>query len=133
MHMTTMDAVKNDILVAAWNTSDSRKVRNLIRQSLGSCEVGFRGCKIKIFPRNNNTEFQIWRRGRAFEEPSLRYIYNLFTGKKITAFDVGANAGIFSLRLALAAGKSSKIIAIEPNPIMRERLEYNIAARMFYK
>lgn len=129
--MTNMNAVENDLLVAAWKASDNRQVRNLIRQSLGSCEVDFRGCKMKIFPRNNNTEFQIWRRGRPFEEPSLRYICNLFSGRKITAYDVGANAGIFSLRLALAAGKTSKIIAFEPNPIMRERLEHNIALNKF--
>jgi FkbM family methyltransferase len=129
--MAKMDAVENEILVTAWNTSDSRKVRGLIRQSLGSCEVDFRGCKMKIHPRNNNTEFQIWRRGRPFEEPSLRYISKLFADKKITAYDVGANAGIFSLRLALAAKNTSKIIAFEPNPIMRERLEYNIALNKF--
>ncbi len=129
--MADMNAVENDTLVAAWNASDSRRVRGLIRRSLGSCEVDFRGCKMKIYPRNNNTEFQIWRRGRPFEEPSLRYICNLFSGKKITAFDVGANAGIFSLRLALAAGKTSKITAFEPNPIMRERLENNIALNKF--
>ena len=129
--MACMNAVENDLLVAAWKASDNRQVRGLIRQSLGSCEVDFRGCKMKIFPRNNNTEFQIWRRGRPFEEPSLRYICNLFKDKKITAYDVGANAGIFSLRLAMAAKKTSKIIAFEPNPIMRERLEYNIALNGF--
>ena len=55
--MTNMDAVKNDVLVAAWNASDDRKVRSLIRQSLGSCEVDFRGCKMKILP--GISEFQL--------------------------------------------------------------------------
>ncbi len=129
--MTSMNAVENDLLVAAWKASDSREVRGLIRQSLGSCIVDFRGCKMKIFPRNNNTEFQIWRRGRPFEEPSLRYICNLYKGKTITAYDVGANAGIFSLRLAQVTNKTSKIIAFEPNPIMRERFECNIDLNKF--
>ncbi|MBE9475740.1 MAG: FkbM family methyltransferase [Proteobacteria bacterium] len=129
--MANMNAVENDVLVAAWNASDNRQVRGLIRQSLGSCEIDFRGCKMKIYPRNNNTEFQIWRRGRPFEEPALRYICELYKGKKITAFDVGANAGIFSLRLALSARKTSKIIAFEPNPIMLKRLEYNITLNGF--
>jgi FkbM family methyltransferase len=42
--------------------------------------------------------------------------------------DIGANAGTYSLFVARRAGPSAVIIAVEPNPVMLDRLRFNLAA-----
>ena len=42
--------------------------------------------------------------------------------------DIGANAGLYSLWAAAAVGSKGRVLAIEPNPEMIERLRFNIAA-----
>jgi len=38
--------------------------------------------------------------------------------------DIGANAGIYTLT---AAGTGARVIAVEPNPVVLQRLQYNLA------
>ncbi|MFH1158156.1 MAG: FkbM family methyltransferase [Pseudomonadota bacterium] len=45
--------------------------------------------------------------------------------------DVGANAGIYSLTAAALVGDAGKVIAIEPNPVVMERLTFNAALNGF--
>lgn len=45
--------------------------------------------------------------------------------------DVGANAGIYTLWAARAVGEKGRVAAIEPNPVMIERLRCNIAFNGF--
>jgi FkbM family methyltransferase len=47
-------------------------------------------------------------------------------GRKVLFYDVGANAGIYSLTVATAAKATSKILAYEPNPEMQRRFARNI-------
>ena len=42
--------------------------------------------------------------------------------------DVGANAGIYSLWAARAVGPSGRVLAIEANPVMADRLAFNLTA-----
>jgi FkbM family methyltransferase len=42
--------------------------------------------------------------------------------------DVGANVGLFSLPLAMVVGPKGKVLAVEPDPVIRRRLEINVAA-----
>jgi FkbM family methyltransferase len=44
-----------------------------------------------------------------------------------TAIDVGANAGWHTLLMACRVGSGGRVVAIEPNPSSRERLEHAIA------
>jgi hypothetical protein len=44
-----------------------------------------------------------------------------------TAIDVGANAGWHTLLMACRVGPGGRVIAVEPNPSSRERLEHAIA------
>jgi FkbM family methyltransferase len=48
-----------------------------------------------------------------------------------TFVDAGANFGMFSLYGAQAVGPSGRVLAIEPNPTMLERLRFNVAANGF--
>ena len=79
-----------------------------------------------VHPSDNNTEFQIWRRGRTHEERALREILGALGPGPFKAYDVGANAGSFSVRLGAMAPSGSEIHAFEPNPEMRARLVKNL-------
>lgn len=127
MGMTHMEGVDNAALLEAWKSSTEPSVRLLIRKSLGTIATDYGALKVELHPADNNTEFQIWRRGRPFEEPNIRHLCRLIEGKDAIVADVGANAGIFSIRFALAAGKGATIHAFEPNPIMLDRLRRNIS------
>lgn len=45
--------------------------------------------------------------------------------------DIGANAGIYTLWGAQAVGASGRVISVEPNPVVGERLRFNIALNGF--
>lgn len=109
----------------------SKKTRRLIRRNLRPTEVEYKGCRMEVHPSDNYTEFLIWRKGRTQEERALRHIVRDLQDRPITVYDVGANAGIYSLRIAAVAAPGSVIHAFEPNPTMRSRLEKNIALNGF--
>ncbi len=48
-----------------------------------------------------------------------------------TFVDVGANVGIYSMIAAEQTGKNGKVISIEPNPFVIERLKYNLSINNF--
>ncbi|MCW9059561.1 MAG: FkbM family methyltransferase [Gammaproteobacteria bacterium] len=45
--------------------------------------------------------------------------------------DIGANAGIYSLAAAAAVGSTGRVLAVEPNPRMVERLTLNLSLNGF--
>ena len=47
--------------------------------------------------------------------------------------DIGANVGLYTLAIAAAHGRSVRILAVEPHPVVRRRLEYNLAARACHR
>lgn len=100
-------------------------IKRKIRAGLQPTEADYRGCRMFVHPSDNNTEFQIWKIGRTQEEKPLKAILKRLEGRKIYVFDVGANAGSFSIRIAKAAMAGSVVHAFEPNPIMRSRLTKN--------
>ena len=117
----------HDILRMIYNDPDATKrLKRRIRQRLPPVEVDYKGCRMKVHPADNNTEFQIWRMGRTHEERALRDILGHLGSDPYVAFDVGANAGSFSVRLGASAPSGSQIHAFEPNPVMRQRLVHNL-------
>lgn len=89
-------------------------------------DVIWRGLKLRVVPDNNYTECLI-ARGEALEELELATFEALVKGRKVLFYDVGGNAGIFSLAVAKAAKAGSKVIAFEPNPEMQRRFLRNVA------
>jgi FkbM family methyltransferase len=86
----------------------------------------WRGLKLRLVPDNNFTECLI-ARGEPVEEEELSTFETLVKGRKVLFYDIGGNAGIFSLAVARAAKTGSKIIAFEPNPEMQRRFARNVA------
>lgn len=48
-----------------------------------------------------------------------------------TFVDIGANAGIYSLTAAAAIGETGRVLSVEPNPLMIERLTLNLSLNNF--
>jgi FkbM family methyltransferase len=57
----------------------------------------------------------------------LQYLADIMDWSGACFVDIGANAGLFSLRAALAATGPARIIAIEPDTSLLERLKFNLA------
>ncbi len=89
-----------------------------------SAEINFRGSKMIIYPDDNYTEYQL-ARGREVEGHELSHIQSLVSGRDVIFFDIGANAGIYSLLVACCSSKHSRILSFEPNPTMMDRLRQN--------
>ncbi len=125
---TSQQLWPHDLLRDIYNTPDMpRKIRSKIRHSLPPVELDYRGCRMRVHPSDNNTEFQIWRLGRTHEERAIRDILARLTLGPFLAYDIGANAGSFCVRFGQVAPEGSFIRAFEPNPTMRARLTHNLS------
>ncbi|MCI5044556.1 MAG: FkbM family methyltransferase [Aquisalinus sp.] len=90
--------------------------------------------KARLHPFDNICEKRVYITPQFWDlqerELLEEHINNLPT-EKVYFLDVGANAGLYSI-FALAAckraGKSPQIIAVEPDPTMRGRMQHNITA-----
>ncbi|MDH5530040.1 MAG: FkbM family methyltransferase [Paracoccaceae bacterium] len=99
------------------------KLTNLIAGMGSPLDVEFRGCRYRIEGRNNLMEYGLL----------LHPTYNaeeidfLTAGcrKDGIAIDIGANIGLYSLPLALAVGSRGRVIAIDANAGVLERLVFN--------
>jgi FkbM family methyltransferase len=60
-------------------------------------------------------------------EPHLTRLWNRLATKSGVAIDVGANIGAHTLTLAQCVGAGGRVLAFEPNPIVRNVLEKNLA------
>ena len=92
------------------------------------------GVNARLYPRSNRCEkrafagVQIWD---AVERQTLAEAVDASTSAPFVFLDVGANVGLYSLILAAhakTADKPIRILAFEPDPINRGRLEFNIKA-----
>lgn len=81
------------------------------------------GLKVRFYPQDNQTDAKSAVCGNCYNAKEWRWLDKcLPTGG--TFVDIGANMGFFSL---FAATKKARIIAIEPNGIVFERLSTNMA------
>jgi len=103
------------------------------------CALSFRRNAALLFPRS------VWFATAAFfstklslplrwhigffgsYEPELREIIRAALPAGETAIDVGANAGWHTLLMARLVGPNGRVLAVEPNPSVREHLRRNIA------
>ena len=72
----------------------------------------------------NVSESRLLRRPDSFEADEVAFILDMAVGNFVF-IDVGANCGYWSLRIAKKLAGNGSVIAIEPQPVMVERLQYN--------
>lgn len=125
-----MEAAKEDIDALRQAMRDAKgdgKVRRKLKKSLPPALLPYQGLQMRVHPADNFTEFLIWMNGETREEEELAYLCDKVRGQRIRMLDVGANAGLYSLRLAAVADPASIFDAFEPNPTMMARLTENIS------
>lgn len=89
-----------------------------------------RGLRFRCYVHDNITERNLAYGGRGDNGEELDLIErHLPVGG--TFVDVGANCGLFSLVAAQRVGRSGRVIAIEPNPTLIDRLRFNVKANGF--
>jgi FkbM family methyltransferase len=105
----------------------------MTRLGRGGLDTELWGRKLRLYPRGNGCEknalftpqmFDTMERGVLADAIAAR----LADGGAFTFVDIGANVGLYSLFVAARAQGRARILAIEPQPGIIERLRFNLAA-----
>ncbi|MCE8008023.1 FkbM family methyltransferase [Aestuariivita sp.] len=121
------DAAMDAKMRQIWSLFEKPWAKRLLRAYLPPTQVRSMGCDFIVHPRDNFTEFTMWETGLPPEHEATAHIADRLRGTAPVIVDVGANAGAFFLPLHVAGGPGTRSVVFEPNPVMRARLERNIA------
>lgn len=88
------------------------------------------GARMRLYPYNNNCEKKVLFTPQFFD-PEERDLLREKLEPGCTFLDIGANIGAYALSVAAFAGPGARILAIEPQPDVFDRLTYNIAQNPF--
>lgn len=88
------------------------------------------GAKMRLYPFNNVCEKRILFTPQYFDEPERLLLKSRIT-PEFVFIDIGSNVGGYALFVAANAGPLARILAIEPQPEIFERLIYNIRQNPF--
>ena len=88
------------------------------------------GARMRLYPYNNICEKKVLFTPQFFDPQELAVLESRI-GEGFTFVDVGANVGAYSLFVAAKAGPSARILAIEPQPEVFDRLTYNMRQNPF--
>src|ERR671926_437283 len=88
------------------------------------------GARMRLYPYNNICEKKVLFTPQFFDSEELE-VLGTRVHEGFTFVDVGANVGAYSLFVAAKAGPTARILAIEPQPDVFDRLAYNIRQNPF--
>jgi FkbM family methyltransferase len=88
------------------------------------------GVRMRLHPYNNICEKRILFTPQYFDPQELRLLEGRIT-EGFTFVDVGANVGWYALFVAARAGASARVLAVEPQPEIFDRLTFNIRQNPF--
>jgi FkbM family methyltransferase len=91
------------------------------------------GLRMRLHPRHNGCEKNLLFTPQMYEIPERAELVSEIerakgSGQTFVFVDIGANVGLFSHFVAAYAGRNTKILAIEPEPVNLSRLRFNVAA-----
>lgn len=107
-------------------------IRRLVAARLGGSPVDVEalGARMRLHPYNNICEKRMLFTPQSFDPEELALIEaRLCPG--YVFIDVGANVGAYSLFVASKGGPTARILAIEPQPAIFDRLVHNIRLNAF--
>ncbi len=81
--------------------------------------------RMRLYPYNNACEKRLLFTPQFTDREERRILASRIT-PDMTFLDIGAGVGASSLFVALRAGSRAKILAVEPQPLLFERLVYNL-------
>jgi FkbM family methyltransferase len=107
-------------------------LRHLAVQALKGqpLDVESLGARMRLYPYNNICEKRILFTPQYFDPQELALLESRIR-PGFTFVDVGANVGVYTLFVAVRAGASGRILALEPQPDIFDRLAYNIRQNPF--
>jgi len=88
------------------------------------------GARMRLHPYNNNCEKKVLFTPQFFD-PLERQILADRIGPDCVFLDIGANVGAYALFVAALAGPGARILAVEPQPDIFDKLAFNIAQNPF--
>ena len=100
-----------------------RALHYLQRRTNGAIHADYRGVPF-IFNLDNPTEQKALF--GFYNNEEIDYLIERTRGQPANFVDLGANSGFYSQVFLFHAAPHSKLLAIEPNPAMRERIAANI-------
>jgi len=85
------------------------------------------GARFRLYPLDNLCEKRALLRAKQFDRQERELLLErLHDGFRFV--DIGANIGLYSLFVAANAGPDCNVLAIEPQPVIKGRLRFNLAA-----
>jgi FkbM family methyltransferase len=85
------------------------------------------GQRMRLHPGNNSCEKRLIVTPQFFDPDELALL-NERIKPGFVFVDIGSNVGTYSVFVALRGGPDTRVIAIDPNDIVLERLRFNLAA-----
>jgi|AntRauTorcE11897_2_1112592.scaffolds.fasta_scaffold17901_2 FkbM family methyltransferase len=115
--------------------SFGRKVALVLRKAVlcfGSERVDamVEGLKMRLHLRDNICERKLLFMPQFFDTAERHYMQTHLK-KGDVFFDVGANIGIYALTAAQCVSETGRVIAVEPNPVVLDRLMFNVVQNGF--
>lgn len=107
-------------------------LRRVVSRALGGkpVDVEALGARMRLHPYNNICEKKMLFTPHIFDSEELAILEKrLHDG--FVFIDIGANIGAYSLFVARRTGPSARILAIEPQPSVFDRLTHNIRLNAF--
>lgn len=90
-------------------------------------DVTIWGLKLRLLPRGNMSERSLLFSPQLLDRPEFELLdAHLKPGD--TFVDVGANVGVYTYRALRSLRGRGRVIAVEPDPEMRRRLQFNLAS-----
>ncbi|GJE58734.1 FkbM family methyltransferase [Methylobacterium trifolii] len=89
------------------------------------------GARMRLHPYNNNCEKKVLFTPQFFD-PEERAVLQERLRPDCVFLDIGANIGAYALCVAAFSGPGARIVAVEPQPDVFDRLSYNIAQNPFH-
>jgi len=107
-------------------------LRRLGLRSLDGAPVDIEalGARMRLYPDGNVCEKRVLFTPQYFDATE-REMLAARLREGFTFIDIGANIGAYSLFVAARAGRSARILAVEPQPEIFARLAFNIAQNPF--
>lgn len=104
--------------------------RVAINRLTGPVDTTALGARMRLYPFNNVCEKRILFTPQYFDKAERDLLASRIK-PVFTFIDIGSNVGGYALFVAALAGPGARILAIEPQPVIFERLVYNIGQNPF--
>ena len=104
-------------------------IRRLARLSIGAvCDTELFGARLRMYSQGNVSEKRALYAPQFFDLEERQALRDLAEDNAVF-IDIGANIGLYSFSTAAAfkQHRNTRIIAVEPHPVISKRLAYNLS------